>query len=487
MLQDIREADAWYSGDQDKLMAHTGMTVKLPSQQNSFGISFRGGISFWRRRANDRTGKQINRIHVPVASDIAAANSDMLFGDAPVIQIPEAHLETALTDAKLTEDRLQELLGLLSFESMLLEAADVCSGIGGIYLVPGWDKEVADYPLVSVIHQDAAIPEYRMGHLTAVTFWRQVEKDGKKIMRHLERHEKGVIFHGLYSGSDDFLGDAVPLADHKSTADFDPEIKLPDGISLLPAYIPNMMPNQKRRGLRVGRSDTAGCESLMDALDETFTSWMRDIRVGQARIIVPDEFLERSGRGQGARFDLDRELFVGLDMDPGSFEKAGITENQFTIRTQEHADTAVSLFERIVTSAGYSPQSFGLHIEGQGESGIALRTREKKSINTTGKKAKYWQSAVESTLEKVLIIDKAEFSGSHKIFRPRVEIEGNFARDPRETAETIDLLRRAGAASTRIRVKMAQPHLEGEELEGEVQRVMEEEGMIVEDPTGGLV
>lgn len=492
VLQDMQEADAWYSGDPDKIMSFYGAApaswqTKQNSFERSFGVSFRGGVSFWSRRAGDKSGKQAPRVHVPLAGDIAAASSDMLFGDAATIQIPEAHEQKEVSGAKDTEERLQELLELLSFESLLLEAADVCSGIGGVYLVPGWDREVADHPIVSVIHGDAAIPEYRQGRLMAVTFWRRLAVDGKKVIRHLEKHERGVILHGLYVGDDKTLGDKLALADHPETEAFEDEIELPETIDLLPVYVPNMLPNRKRRGMPIGKADTAGCESLMDALDETLTSLLRDIRVGQSRIIVPDEFLEREGRGKGASFDLDKELFVGLDIEPEHHDKAGITLNQFEIRTKDHLDTAGSLVEQTVTRSGYSPQSFGLHIEGQAESGTALRTREKKSISTTGKKAKYWQSAVAKTLHKVLIIDREEFGNKNEIFIPRCTIEGNFARDPRETAETVDLFRRAGAMSTRIRVKMAQPRLEGEELDAETQRVMEEEGLFVDDPTGGMV
>ncbi len=487
VLQDMQEADSWYSGDPDRLMAFYGGaspagTTQQNSFERSFGISFRGGISFWSRRSGDKSGKQSPRVHVPIAGDIAAASSDMLFGDAATMQIPEAHEKKEVAGAKDTEERLQELLELLSFDSLLLEAADISSGIGGVYLVPCWDREVVDHPIVSVFHGDSAIPEYRHGRLMAVTFWRRLSVDGKKVFRHLERHERGVILHGLYEGDDKQLGKKLALADHPDTEGFEDEVKLPETVGLLPVYVPNMLPNRKRRGMPIGKADTAGCESLMDALDETFTSLLRDIRVGQSRIIVPDEFLEREGRGKGASFDLDKELFVGLDMEAEHFEKAGITLNQFEIRTQEHMDTGLALFERTVTSAGYSPQSFGLHIEGQAESGTALRTREKKSINTTGKKAKYWKSAVAQTLHKVLIIDREEFGNRNEIFMPRCDIEGNFARDPRETGETLDLFRRAGAMSTRIRVKMAQPDLEGEELDAETQRVMEEEGMMVPEP-----
>ena len=81
----------------------------------------------------------------------------------------------------------------------------------------GWDHDVADHPLLDVVHADAAVPEFRWGILTAVTFWRVVSEDNSQVVRHLERHEPGVIFHGLYRGSKDKLGVKVDMADDAST------------------------------------------------------------------------------------------------------------------------------------------------------------------------------------------------------------------------------------------------------------------------------
>jgi hypothetical protein len=37
----------------------------------------------------------------------------------------------------------------------------------------------------------------------------------------------------------------------------------------------------------LGRSDFSGLEISLDTLDEAHASWMRDIRLGKARLIVP--------------------------------------------------------------------------------------------------------------------------------------------------------------------------------------------------------
>src|SRR5205085_1548181 len=101
----------------------------------------------------------------------------------------------------------------------------------------------------------------------------------------------------------------------------------PTGIDKLTAsYVPNMRPNRRYRGLDLGRSDYQGVEDLLDALDETWTSWMRDLRLGRGRLVVPEAYLQSLGRGQGADFDADREVYAALEMPPtGASGAANLT------------------------------------------------------------------------------------------------------------------------------------------------------------------
>ena len=73
------------------------------------------------------------------------------------------------------------------------------------------------------------------------------------------------------------------------------------GIKRLTAvYVPNMLPNRLYRGSFLGRSDFSGVEGLMDALDECYTSWIRDLRLGRGRIIVPSEYASHDAQHEGA-------------------------------------------------------------------------------------------------------------------------------------------------------------------------------------------
>lgn len=474
---DIAEAAVWYAGDVDALQKH---------YQPKGGDERPSRRRFWGR--TNTTSPNPRRVHVPAAADIAATSADLLFGEPPSITIPEAHETSATSGAKEAEDRLQSIAGQIGLANTLLEGAEVAAGLGGVYLRPVWDREQFDHPLLTVVHADAAVPEFQWGQLKAVTFWREVHRDGNTVWRHLERHEPGVILHGLYVGDVDQLGVQRSLDGHPSTRGLEDVVTLPGGIKgLVVRYVPNVLPNRKRRSQPVGRGDTMGTETLMDALDATYTSWMRDIDLGKARIVVPGDWLERTGRGQGATFDVDREVFVGLPgVDPANDKSPPLSPVEFKIRTQEHAETAVALWERIISSSGYSAQSFGMAGEGGQVTATEVRAREGKSLRTRGRKERYWTPALEDEGEILLVIDREVFGNRHEVFRPKVTFADGIVDDPRQTAETVDLLHRAQAASIRTRVRMVQPELEGDELEAEVQSILDEEGLAVPDPTGGF-
>jgi A118 family predicted phage portal protein len=480
LQKDLDEASVWYGGDPKKLADFYTSTERQMSPTDQ--------IRLWGRRRFDLTKPKPKRLHVPVAADVAAASADLLFGEAPTLTIPEAHQANASSEAKAAEDRLGVIVEDNDIIPALLEGAEVCAGIGGIYLRPVWDQQVADFPMLDIVHADRSIPEFRFGVLTAVTFWTVLHDDNNVVVRHLERHESGVILHGLYVGDDSTLGAKVPLTADAATAELEDVVQLPAAINgLAVRYVPNVLPNRKHRRWPVGRADTSGSETLMDAIDETFTSWLRDIRVGQARIVVPSEFMDRAGRGAGATFDGDREVFTTLDIDPNHMANAGITPVEFIIRHEAHLATSLALFDRIVTTAGYSPQTFGLHIEGAAESGTALRVREGRTLRTKSRKERYFDQAVADVGEIMLIIDREVLGHSDtQVMRPRLGFADSLINDPSELAQTIDLLARANAVSIETRVRMAQPDLDEPEVIAEVRRIRDDQGLNLPDPTGGL-
>ena len=471
-----REWAAWYSGDTTALAAVYGGSVTVSERPPWW--------RFWARHRNTRIEHTTRtQLHIPLAADVAATSAALLFGEAATITIPEAHEETASADAMKAEERFMQIIDEGDVEQRLTEAAEIAAALGGVYLKVDWDEAAASVPLLSIVHPDMALPEFRLGRLMAVTLWRVVEIDGNTWFRHIERHEtgddgRGLILHALYEGLEDNIGVQVPLETLPETAGLDEVVQLPfPGIGI--RYIPNRRPNQRFRGSDLGQSDYSGAEGMMDALDETWTSWMRDIRLGKARLLVPDTYLERQGEA-GFVFDMDQEVFTTLDMAPGT--EAGITDVQFAIRVEEHERTANALIERVVSHAGYSPQTFGLDTDGRAESGTALRIRERKTLMTQQHKRRSWESVLADLFENMLWVDREIFRSGITVFRPTIAMADSLTPDELEVAQSIALIANAGAASTEVLVRKVNPEWDDARVMAEVALIREERGLTLPDP-----
>ena len=460
---------AWYEGDPTRLAAaYAGFG---PSSTPETG---RRRWMFWAKR--DRDPDTRIRLHVPVAADLATASADLLFAEPPTIKTP---------DNDTTQERLDEVLADAGLANTLLEGGELAAAFGGVYLRVCWDSDAADHPWIDCLPADRAVPEWAYGRLKAVTFWQVVADD---VWRHLERHEPGRIEHGLYRGTRDQLGRLQPLTDSAVTAGLAPNIDADEGNAVLTGvpnltavYVPNMRPNRADRLSPVGRSDYDGIEGVMDALDETWTSWMRDIRLGRARIIVPNELLRTAGKGSGAAFDADQEVFVPLPgAAPGDVD---LVQNQFAIRVAEHRDTAVALLERIVSTAGYSARTFGLD-DGSQATATEVNASERRSLITRAKKVRYWTPGIAAAVEALLAIDRAVFGANVVPQRPVVEFPDAVEENPLTVAQTMQALRHAEAASTDTLVRLGHPQWGDDQVDAEVARILAESGRSVADPSG---
>lgn len=448
------EHSAWYSGDPNIIAAVHSDRVFTPSPQGRF----------WAREVHEERRLMV---HTPIAADVSETSSDMLFGEAP--------------EFSTTQDSSIERLAEITdggFMALLLEAAEIASALGGVFLRAGWNKDVRpDRPIISIVHPDAAIPTFEHGVMTDVIFWKEVGRENATVWRLLQLHEPGTITSALYEGNAEKIGSRVDLMRFPSTAALD-EVEETGLDTLDCVYVPNKLPNRRARGTPIGQSDYAGSEGLLDGLDEIVTSWIRDVRLGQSRVVVPDEFLE--GSLDGKKFSIDREVFSTLNMTPQLANEAGIKEIQFEIRADAHLTSALTVMERIVSNAGYSPQSFGLNIEGRAESGTALRIRERKSIATSKKKMLYWRPAVEKLLGIVGEIDRRVFNKGFE--EARMNPAAPVTPDMNETAQTVQTLDSAEAISVDQKVRMLHPEWSEEEVEMEVEAIRNESGMAVSSP-----
>ena len=132
--------------------------------------------------------------------------------------------------------------------------------------------------------------------------------------------------------------------------------------------------------------------------------------------------------------------------------------------------------DRIITSAGYSPQSFGLNIQGRAESGTALNVRERKSFATTNKKQSYWEDGLKDLIKAMCIIKQTFLGGN---FTCELDVNIAFAdgisNNMSEVSNSVKTLSDAKAISTDTKVRMVHPEWTDEQVEQEVERILNDD------------
>jgi A118 family predicted phage portal protein len=461
----MKEHAAWYGGEIDILVNFYTLFDAI----NAFGLVHSVGrkARFW-GRAHKNDASSI--IHVPIATDIADTSAGFLFGETPVIKFSQYNAES--TELVNDQKELGLMLDRSGFYESIVQGADIASGLGGVFLKLAWDSELSDYPIVVVEQPDDAEATFKFGMLESVRFYKTLESPAgdKAVYRTIEEYSKGAIETALFKGTDKKLGENVPLTTLESTKEVPEKVETPD--VLLAVYIPNMLPNRLCRTSCLGRSDYAGQEIMMDKLDETFSAWMNDVRIARGRLLVSEDMFKSSGDKE--EFDYEEGVYKKLDIDPQA-DADLITVVQFDLRAEQFEKTTLNLMDRIITSAGYSPQSFGLNIQGRAESGTALNVRERKSFITNSKKQSYWEKPLKHLVKAMCMLYTEEMGGKISCeFDVDVEFKDSVSNNMTETATCVKMLADAIAASTDTKVRMAHPEWSDEQVKKEVELILNE-------------
>lgn len=467
--------DSWYTGDTNRL-AEFYSSDRAPSRPHTYDNGFRGKLArfFWGRPAEQAT----KRMHVPAPADLARTSADLLFAQPPQFVLPDGAHEDA-------QKRMDELMGSPEVGATLLEAGEVQSALGGVYLRLWWDTDLVDRVQLSAIPADAATPEWRYGRMVAVTFATVVHRDKKGVWRHLERHSSGQIEHGLYYGDDRVLGTRVDLSELPETewaADLtDGSGVIHTGVKgLTAAYVPNVRPSRMWRNqpnlAPLGRSDFDGLEELFDALDHAYSSLMRDLDLGKGRIFIDENLLANRGPGKGASFDLDQEVFTKV-RGMGSANSTGtIDVNQFAIRWQEHSQVIAEILNAILRGAGYSASNFSDERLTVSMTATEVESRDRLSERTRDKKINYWRAALQPLARTMLEIDHALYG--HKFTLPDTDPEAHFPVRPQQSqqslAASLAALRSSQAISVEQAVRERNPNWNKQMVDDEVARIKDE-------------
>ena len=438
LWRDYRRAAAWYAGDEKKLRALGG--------------------SFWQ-------GSDDMKLHVPIAADIAAMSAALLFAQSPEVKCPDP----------AAQRRIDEVLRLSGFYPTLLKAAELASVYGGVFLKWSWD--LADgHPVLTALPGDCGLPVYRNGRLVEIRLWSLLREEGETLYRLEERYSPdGCVRSALYRGSKTELGRVCNLNSIPEGRGIRPLARSGAG-RMLAVYVPNLLPGRKHPELPFGRSDFDGLYGLFDALDEAYSAIQRETRLTKTTVIVPAEYLRR----REALFPEDRPAWV-YSNDSGVFTALDIDSDRAVspitvINPAPHAGERIALcgelVRRILSLAGYAPQSAGLDITGSAESGAALSVRERKSIRTPEAKKTLWWQAIHELVRGMMALDAAVFGAKiDKNAEVSVEMPSLVQPDLREMSGIVKDLMGAGALSADAAVELLHPDWAEDERKEEAEKL----------------
>ena len=413
-----------------------------------------------------------------ITADIATISSDLLFGDGFQLDFGAAS----------PTPRMGELLD--QTVPVLVESAEECAALGGVYFRVLWDAEMDDRPQLMLLQPDMTIPHWWGQKLIGAisiqtlsrvdgdkegTVWRLVsvfgtsEGDGWTAMR-------------LAKGSAEELGAYKPLDSHPKTAALKPNDSdglthmVEEGTGLPLVYIPNLRPSREP-GNPMGRSDMDSAEVWLPMLGDAWTGWWRNIRAARDRMFIPEDLLSSTGRVSAQQslrtryFDDDTEAFNLANTDPA--DGMGMEVVSFAIRSEQYYQTVKTLLLRIAMSAGYAPQV--VDVEGDmtaPASGTALRQRDMRSIRTVTKKRRYWTTGLRQLITKLAETDQRVYGQTHGDMTDMTVRWPEIGRpDANSLAQTGALLANARIASIDTIVDLLHPDWSAEDRLREVRRI----------------
>lgn len=499
------ENDAWYSGDQSKLSAVYSGTGGAATRGDDPATHFNKADGTWRRGGlrgfasrffngkvvDPASGQQHTRIHTPVAGNLARLSSDLLMAEPPTFRI---YNEAGKSFGGRPSSRSDKVLNSERTQRTLSAAAEDCAGISAVVLTAHWDRDVSDVPWLQHATADAAVPEFVGGRLAAVNLYTVYHvTTGDRLdysLTHVERHEPGYIVHGLLRINE--LGKTirvVPLQDRPETehlasiagavaGPLEGTIALPTGIRSLTAawwrHLPTKTFRKSGRLSFLGRAVFEGSEQLLDAVDEVWSSWMRDIKIARARLIVPQSFLESQGAGLGGAFDDDAEILTALEYtNLGGDDQQMISAHQFAIRAEEHASTLLALTREITQHAGYSLSSYAEQASSGGMTATEVTDRTTMTERTRDRQRLYFIEAADPIAHALMELDRVHYGGAEIPNNAdlRIEIPDLSQIDPEKEARVFQSLRIAMAASTRTLVVAQHPEWEDDQIDAEVEQI----------------
>ena len=365
----LTENYLWFLGKEDLLS-------DFYNTQRSDFIMYDPRDSYYYRQ----TGSDIRKVHSGLPSLISYSKLRLLNNGELQISVlrkneSEDKAKTEMLDSILEDNNANEVIK----KSILTESW----GKKFAWKI-SYDNSVSTYPIFTMYNPLEYRAMYKYNRLQSITFINKI-KHGKENLELEEEYGKGYIDYFLFKIKDDGTRMPIDLSYLDETSELR-RVELKDKNLIL-------------AGERVNeKSDYDGIVSEFDALDETWSQLMDEIRLGRSEVYVPEILLTNK------TFDRFRKNYPQLAPDNKETGQNNITHIQPNIRSAEYKNTIEILVNNMLVSVGLSPFTVGIDDSvGANSSGESLTKREATSLRTREDMVKTWEGFLTEMFNKLLI------------------------------------------------------------------------------------
>lgn len=228
-----------------------------------------------------------------------------------------------------------------------------CALGGGVFKVYA-DSKV---PCIEYVHADRFMPITWNGKdIVGAVIETKVQRSGT-YYTFFEKHEPGRVSYKLYkSRSSETLGNEVPVSE--LYPDLPDAVNYGSDVPMFVYFKPDVS-NNAEYDVPLGMSVYANAVDTLHAIDTTFDGFVREIKLGKKRIIVPSETLTSYYDTKKSKwlhaYDTDDEVYVVFDSQDK--ENADIKEIDMNLRVQEYVDAINAHLNILCLQVGLSAGS----------------------------------------------------------------------------------------------------------------------------------
>jgi len=440
----------WYRGDPSEL-------DQFYKQTASDSVS---KSRFWAAVPSDDLA--IRKIHSGLPAMIAERLSDIVVADLDGIEL-ESQEQTDLWDKIAKDNDFDELVGESIIETLV-------AGDGAFKIT--LDTEVTEYPIIEFYSGDLVEYRRKRGRLQEVLFFTDYRYKDKDF-RLEETFGRGHIRYRLLNSE----GKEVPLYMVPETAELQEVTYDGDFIMAVPLAF---FRSKKWKGR--GKSIFDSKADSFDALDEVISQWVDAIRAGRVQKYIPEDLIPKNPKdGSLMRPNPFDNQFIRVGSVMAEDAKGQIDMVQPAILYEAFVASYASALDMCLQGI-ISPSTLGIDLK-KLDNAEAQREKEKATLYTRGKIIERLNEVIPQLVDVVLKVLDTMRGRSAGEYKPSIKF-GEYASPSFDSVvDTVGKARTLGIMS----VERAVEELYGdtwtdEQKAEEVQRLKDEQGLLVEEP-----